>query len=106
MKIYLPELNEIQLRMTPLATTVYILFLCHPEGIRLKDIGDFREQLIEIYSMVKPGSNDRIARRSIDDLVDPLGNSLQEKLSMTRRAIKRYILDPEMAENYLICGER
>lgn len=106
MKIYLPELNEIQLRMTPLATTVYIIFLCHPEGIRLKDIGDYRDQLIEIYSMVKPGSNDRIARRSIDELVNPLGNSLQEKLSMTRRSIKRYILDKEMAENYLITGER
>lgn len=106
MKIFLPELNEIQLRMTPLATTVYILFLCHPEGIRLKDIADYRNELIEIYSMVKPGSDDRIACRSIDDLVDPLGNSLQEKLSMTRRSIKRYILDREMAEHYMICGER
>lgn len=106
MKIFLPELNEIQLRMTPLATTVYILFLCHPEGIRLKDIADYRNELIEIYSMVKPGSDDRLGRRSIDDLVNPLGNSLQEKLSMTRRAIKRYILDQEMAEHYIIKGDR
>lgn len=106
MKIYLPELNEIQLRMTPLATTVYIFFLCHPEGIRLKDIADHKHQLLEIYSMVKPGSSDRLALRSINELINPLGNSLQEKLSMTRRAIKRYILDPEMAKNYIITGER
>ena len=106
MKIYLPELNEIQLRMTPLATTVYILFLCHPEGIRLKDIGNYRHELAEIYSMVKPGCCEEAAEASIDELVNPLGNSLQEKLSMTRRAVRRYILDRSMAENYLISGER
>ncbi|MBD5255854.1 MAG: hypothetical protein HDS53_07295 [Barnesiella sp.] len=106
MKIFLPELNEIQLRMTPLATTVYILFLCHPEGIRLKDIADYRSELIEIYSMVKPGGNDTYAEQSINELVNPLSNSLQEKLSMTRRAVKRYILDPKMAELYMISGQR
>lgn len=106
MKIYLPELNEIQLRMTPLATTVYILFLCHPEGIRLKDIADYRHELAEIYSMVKPGGSEAAAEASIADLVNPLGNSLQEKLSMTRKAVRRYILDRAMAEHYLIKGER
>lgn len=106
MKIYLPELNEIQLRMTPLATTVYILFLCHPEGIRLKDIADYRHELTEIYSMVKPGASEAMASASIDELVNPMGNSLNEKLSMIRRSVKRYILDKQMAEHYVINGRR
>ena len=106
MKIYLPELNEIQLRMTPLATTVYILFLCHPEGIRLKDIADYRHELTEIYSMVKPGASEAMASASIDELVNPMGNSLNEKLSMIRRSVKRYILDKQMAEHYVIKGRR
>ena len=106
MKIFLPELNEIQLRMTPLATTVYILFLCHPEGIRLKDIADYRHELTEIYSMVKPGASEAMASASIDELVNPMGNSLNEKLSMIRRSVKRYILDKQMAEHYVIKGRR
>lgn len=106
MKIILPELNEIELRMSPLAATVYILFLCHPEGIRLKDIADYRHELEEIYSMVKPGASEHLARTSIDDLIDPIGESLQQKLSMTRAAVRRYILDPKIAANYIITGTR
>lgn len=106
MKIYLPELNEIELRMSPLAATVYILFLCHPEGIRLKEIADYRSELEEIYSMVKPGASENLARASINDLIDPMGESLQQKLSMTRKAVRRYILDPAIAANYIISGNR
>lgn len=102
MKIVLPAYNEIELRMTPLVRTVYILFLCHPEGIRLKEIADYREELAEIYSMVKPGASERLAEESIDSLVDPLSDSLRQKLSRSREAVRRYILDPEHVGHYLI----
>lgn len=106
MHIFLPAFNETELRMTPLARTVYILFLCHPEGIRLKNIPDYADELSEIYSMVRPGISDESARLSIADLVDPFGDSLQQKLSMTRKAVRRQILDTGMAERYIIKGER
>lgn len=102
MKIVLPAYNEIELRMTPLVRTVYILFLCHPEGIRLKEIADYREELAEIYSMVKPGASERLAEESIESLVDPLSDSLRQKLSRSREAVRRYILDPEYVGHYLI----
>lgn len=102
MKIILPAYNEIELRMTPLVRTVYILFLCHPEGIRLKDIADYRHELTEIYSLVKPGADERLAEVSIAELANPLGDSLRQKLSRSREAVRRYIIDPDRAEAYFI----
>ncbi|MBD5174065.1 MAG: hypothetical protein HDT08_05470 [Bacteroidales bacterium] len=103
-KIILPELNNTELRMSPLAKAVYLLFLCHPEGIRLKDIADYRNQLREIYALIKPGADFELADSHIDDIAVAGSESLQQKLSMTRYAVKRAFLSPELAERYLIKG--
>lgn len=106
MRIFLPGFNEMELHMTPLSRAVYILFLCHPEGIRMKEIGDYAYELTEIYSMVRPRIKEQAIRDSIADLVDLSGESMQQKLSMTRRAVRRQILDPGLSERYLIKGSR
>ncbi|MCM1413213.1 MAG: hypothetical protein NC178_02615, partial [Bacteroides sp.] len=106
MKIYLPDYNELEIRMTPLARTVYILFLMHPEGIVLNNIDEYRDQLVEIYSMVKNITNEENALRSIADLACPASESLQQKLSMIRRALRRQIIPTSLADRYSIRGER
>lgn len=106
LKIILPDYDELEIKMTPLARTIYILFLLHPEGIRLKYISDYASQISEIYMLVKPGADDRLAAHAVAELVVPGSQSLQEKISMTRRAVKRHIADPSLAERYLIKGNR
>ncbi len=106
MRIILPDYNEMELRMTPLARTVYILFLCHPEGIALKQISDYRKELEDIYLLVKPNASERNASRSIHELTIPGSDSLRQKISMTRRAVNRHILSSAIAKNYHICGTR
>lgn len=106
LRIYLPDYNEMELRMTPLARTLYIFFLCHPEGVCLADIPDYTDELADIYLLVKPGADEKLARSSIADLTRPFSESLQQKLSLTRRAVRRQILTPSLAEHYLIKGER
>lgn len=106
MRIILPAYNELELRMTPLARTVYILFLCHPEGIVLKNINDYREQLRDIYLLVKPGADSRLAEEYINELTYPGSDSLQQKLSLIKRSINRYLLRKNIAEAYYISGSR
>ncbi len=106
MRIILPDYNEMELRMTPLARTIYILFLCHPEGILLKNIGDYRSELENIYLLVKPGASESNARKSIDELTIPGGDSLRQKLSMIKRAVNRHIINSSLAKNYYIEGLR
>lgn len=106
MEIVLPYYNELRLKLTPLARAIYILFLCHPEGIRLKDIGDYREELENIYLLVKPGSDESLAAASVAGLCYPGSDSLNQKISMIRRAVKMQLNMPDLVEHYSITGRR
>ena len=106
MKIILPAYNEVELRMTPLARTIYILFLCHPEGIVLKEIGDYRDELTDIYTLVKPRAKWELAESSINELATPGSDLLQQQLSRIKRAVTNQILVKELSEPYIISGKR
>lgn len=106
LKVILPAYNELELRFSPLLRTLYILFLCHPEGIVLKQIANLRKEIEDIYLLIKPGGNDDLMKYSIDELCDPMSDSLRQKISKINRIIKSSILNPELADHYLIKGLR
>jgi len=97
--------NRIEVHMEPLSKAVYLLFLRHPEGIFFKDLPDYREELVQIYVKLKPyGMNGRVAK-SIEDVTNPLRNSINEKCSKIRKAFVS-VLDNRMASHYSISGQR
>lgn len=106
MKIVLPYYNEVEVKMPAMCRAIYILFLKHPEGIALRDISDHRADLENIYSMVMPGRNEEKAREAIDNLLDPMSNTLNEYISKIKRCFKLCIIDDQLASNYIITGKR
>ena len=91
--------------MEPLVKSVYLLFLMHPKGIVFKDLPDYREELAQIYNKVRPwGLTDR-ALRSIEDVTNPLLNSINEKCARIRKAFVT-MLDSSVADQYYIKGTR
>ena len=91
--------------MEPLAKAVYLLFLSHPEGILFKHLPDYRKELTQIYVKLKPyGLNDR-AIHSIEDVTNPLLNSINEKCARIRGAFVG-LFDNQMAKHYYISGKR
>ena len=94
-----------EVHMEPLVKAVYLLFLKHPEGIVFKNLPDYRMELADIYNKVKPwGLTDR-ALRSIEDVTNPLLNSINEKCARIRKVFAT-ILDSSVAEHYYIKGTR
>ena len=94
-----------ELHMEPLVKSVYLLFLQHPEGIAFKDLPDYRQELANIYNKVRPwGLTDR-AVRSIEDVTNPLLNSINEKCARIRKMFVT-MLDSSIAEYYYIKGTR
>ena len=78
-RMLLPDYNNMEIKMEPLAKAVYLLFLKHPEGIMFKCLPDYRKELAEIYNRLRPlGLTDK-AIRSIEDVTNPLLNSINEK---------------------------
>ena len=74
-----------EINMTMLPKTLYILFLRHPEGIELKRLMDYRDELLDIYRSM---SNRKNIEASIDTLIDPTNNSANEKISRIRQAFE------------------
>lgn len=93
-----------EVKMEPLVKAVYLLFLAHPEGILFKRLPDYREELTRIYVKLRPtGLTDRVLR-SIEDVTNPLLNSINEKCSRVRAAFLSEV-DPTLLEQYIITGK-
>lgn len=104
-RILLPDYNDMEIKLEPLLKAVYLLFLRHPEGIFFKHLPDYREELTRIYSKLRPlGLNDR-AIQSIEDVTNPLLNSINEKCARIRGAFLCQF-DNHIARHYYIDGMR
>lgn len=103
-RIYLGD-NRVEIHMEPLVKAVYLLFLKHPEGILFKHLPDYREELTKIYSEVRPWGLSERALQSIEDVTNPLLNSINEKCARIRGAFVSQF-DDHLARHYYIDGLR
>ena len=104
-RLLLPDYNNMEIKMEPLVKAVYLLFLKHPEGIMFKCLSDYRKELTEIYVKLKPyGLSDRVVQ-SIEDVTNPLLNSINEKCARIRGAFVGQF-DNHLAKHYYIDGNR
>ena len=103
-RIFLGD-ERIEVHLEPLVKAVYLLFLKHPEGIVFKDLPDCREELAKIYNKVRPwGLTDR-AVKSLEDVTNPMLNSINEKCARIRKTFGA-LLDSRVAGQYYIKGVR
>ena len=101
--IILTDYNK-EVKMEPLVKAVYLLFLNHTEGIAFKALPTFRDELTSLYSKLRPyGLNDQ-AIKSIEDVTNPLNNSINEKCSRIRAAFLAEV-DETLANQYYITGK-
>lgn len=101
-RILLPDYNkEIKLRQLP--KTLFLFFLKHPEGCRLKELSGHRDELLAIYRKLTNQDDEAQVLSSIDALTDPLSNSFSEKCAAVKLAFLKEIPD-RIAKNYYIQG--
>lgn len=110
--IVLPDYKNMVVRMEPLAKSVFLLFLRHHDGIRFKELPDYRSELARIYEEVKKRRHITDSEfenveysRSVINVTDPLNNSINEKCTRIKEA---FLLNfhESMAEYYFITGKR
>ena len=104
-RIFLPDYNNMEIKMPTLSKAIYMLYLRHPEGIMFSYLPDYRDELLHLYGMISGRDNREEIKRSIDDVTDPTRNSINEKCSRIKQAFLREF-DDSIARNYYITGER
>lgn len=103
-RIILTGYNNMEIEMPTLSKTLYFFYLRHPEGVMFKELRySHRLELALIYGLVSPREDLEKMGMSIEDLVDPTKNSINEKRSRIKSAFVSKFSD-EIAVNYYIVG--
>ena len=76
-----------ELKLRPMAKAVLLLFLKHPEGIQLKCIVDYREELAAFYRRVSRSQDKDAIERSITRILDCFSNDLNVNIARVNAAV-------------------
>jgi hypothetical protein len=102
--------NKIQLlyfkkevELSHLTKSIYFLFLKHPEGINLKELVNFKKELLTIYTSVSNQLDFDKMTKSIDDVINLETKAIYTHLSRIKSAFYK-IMDASFAKYYIISG--
>lgn len=104
-RIWLPDYKNLEINLTPLPKTLYIFILKQAEGIRLKELAQYRKEILAIYAKIGNRLNLEQMKKSVSDLTDMRSNSVHEKCSRIRNAFSEKLHD-SIASQYYIKGSR
>ena len=100
--LLLPD-YEAELHLTAQVKALYVLFLLHPEGIRMKDIGDYKEEFKRLYFRFSNRSDMDKLRDSIERLFDLwTPNTMNVKKSQCSSALRLAIPEDDLRAHYEI----
>jgi hypothetical protein len=102
-RIILADYDNKEVELTPVHKAVYLLFLAHPEGIEFKKLRDYRDELARYYMATARLIDKEAIMESVDMLVDPLNNSINEKCSRIKKVFMD-MMDEYTASYYIISG--
>lgn len=100
-RIFLPDYNGMEITMPTLSKVVYFFYLRHLDGLRFKELIDYKDELLEIYYRISNRDDIEKMEQSIDELVDSTRNSINEKCSRIRAAFVSQFSD-DLAKNYYV----
>lgn len=101
--IYLPDYNNLEIKLSHLTKSIYLLFLNHPEGILLTDLNAHKKELLEYYKNISNRIDLDKMTESIDDLIDLSSNAIYVHLSRIKSAFTK-AMHHSIAKHYFIDG--
>ena len=100
-RFILTDYDNREIELTPVHKAVYLLFLNHPEGIEFKQLADYREELLGYYMRTARMMDKQVIEESVDKLINPLNNSINEKCSRIKNVFLS-MMDRYTADFYIV----
>ena len=93
-----------EIKMPILSKALYFTLLHHNEGVAIKYLSDYKDELQAWYNAL---SNRKDTKQSIETLIDPTNNSANEKLSRIRKAFESALENYEDApDDFIPVGKK
>lgn len=94
-----------EIKLHPLAKTLYLFFLINVPGCRIKELPQHEEEILKIYKHLTVFDNTPVNNSRISRLVDPHSKSFLEKCATISHSFRSEMSNIE-AEHYCILGGR
>lgn len=101
--IILSDYNNLEIKLSHLTKSVYLLFLNHPEGIRLKELSHYKDELLGYYKLISNRLDYDKMLESINDIINTETNAIYVHISRIKSVFTKS-LHPKIAQNYYIQG--
>ena len=92
-----------EVKMGPLPKTIFLFYLRHPEGVKFSYLQDHVKELRHIYGHLSKNDDPVKMERSIAGLIDPLNNSISEKVNAIKTAFQNQVRD-DISKHYYVRG--
>jgi hypothetical protein len=98
-KIRLTDIENQKVPLNVVETAIYVLFLRHPEGIKLFSINQYKNEFLDLYQRIK-GENDI---KKLEEIYSNnlLSNNLDTRVSKIKKAFVS-LLGERMSDQYII----
>lgn len=100
-RLILVDYGNREVLLNPVHKAVYLLFLNHPEGIEFKRLQDHRDELLHYYMSTARLMDKSVIEESVNMLVNPLNNSINEKCSRIK-SVFLGMMDQYTANYYIV----
>ena len=104
-RIFMTEFGNKEVKMDHLTKMVYLFFLRHPEGMRMKEVSEHQEELLGLYMQITGRDALEKIKESIARHTDPFGPNLNISASRIRKAFKD-LVGEKVARFYWLEGSR
>lgn len=101
-KILLTDYGE-EIRLYAQTKALYLLFLLHPKGIRLKEIEDYKEEYKRLYRLVTNRSDMRKIQSSAERVIDVINSKrLYQEKTKCNKSLYSIIPEDDIRRHYEI----
>ena len=90
-----------EVELSHLTKAIYFLFLKHPEGINLKELGLYKKELLTIYTAISNQLDYDKMAKSVDDVMNLETKAIYTHLSRIKSAFYK-IMDGSFAKYYIV----
>ncbi len=102
--ILLPD-YDLEIKLSHLTKSIYLLFLCNPKGIYLTDLEGYKKDLMDIYKIISNREDYDKMLISIEDVINLKTNAIYVHLSRIKSAFTK-VLHHKIAEHYIVYGNK
>ena len=100
-KLVLPDEGEVQIKLTPMERTLYILFLRYPAGINADELWRYWDELCEIYGSQTVYDDKDLIEDAVEGICDEEKVTWYTNVSRIKKKISDR-LGKRAAEQYII----